>query len=78
LLPLFITAALLASAPVKSFPGAHPIASGCTKPPIGDTNQTAFSFMVDHYVAILKVTDSAVIVGDPLNGLESISADEIS
>ena len=35
-----------------------------------------FSFMVDHYVAILKVTDSSVIVGDPLNGLDTISPDE--
>lgn len=35
-----------------------------------------FSFMVDHYVAVLQVTDSAVVVGDPLNGLETISRDE--
>ena len=35
-----------------------------------------FSFMVDHYVTVLKVTDSAVIVGDPLNGLETIPRDE--
>jgi Peptidase C39 family len=32
-----------------------------------------FSFMVDHYVAVLKVDDSTVTVGDPLNGLETIS-----
>lgn len=35
-----------------------------------------FSFMVDHYVAVLKVTDTDVVVGDPLNGLETISRDE--
>ncbi len=35
-----------------------------------------FSFMVDHYVTVLKVSDSAVIVGDPLNGLETIPCDE--
>jgi hypothetical protein len=35
-----------------------------------------FSFMVDHYVAVLKVTDSVVIVGDPLNGLETVSREE--
>ena len=35
-----------------------------------------FSFMVDHYVAVLQVTDSAVIVGDPLNGLVTIPRDE--
>ena len=32
-----------------------------------------FSFMVDHYVAVLKVTDTTVTVGDPLNGLDTIS-----
>lgn len=32
-----------------------------------------FGFMVDHYVTILEVTDSEVIVGDPLNGLEHLS-----
>jgi len=35
-----------------------------------------FSFMVDHYVAVLKVTDAAVVVGDPLSGLETISREE--
>lgn len=28
-----------------------------------------FSFMVDHYVAVLSVTDTEVILGDPLMGL---------
>lgn len=31
-----------------------------------------FSFMVDHFVTVLKMNNSAVIVGDPLNGLETI------
>jgi Peptidase C39 family len=35
-----------------------------------------FSFMVDHYVTVLKVDDSTVTVGDPLNGLETISRKE--
>ena len=29
--------------------------------------------MTDHYVTVLEVTDSAVIVGDPLSGRESLS-----
>jgi hypothetical protein len=32
-----------------------------------------FGFMVDHYLTVLEVTDSEVIVGDPLNGLDRIS-----
>ena len=32
-----------------------------------------FSFLVDHYVAVLKVTDAIVVVGDPLNGIETMS-----
>jgi predicted double-glycine peptidase len=32
-----------------------------------------FGFMIDHYVTVLTVTDSEVIVGDPLNGLDRIS-----
>ena len=35
-----------------------------------------FGFMVDHTVAVLKVTDSEVIVGDPLNGLDKMSYEE--
>jgi len=35
-----------------------------------------FGFMVDHWVTVLEVTDSEVIVGDPLNGLEKLSYDE--
>ena len=34
---------------------------------------TRFGFMVDHYVTVLEVTDSEVVVGDPLNGLERLS-----
>ena len=37
---------------------------------------TKFTFMVDHYVTVLQVTDSEVIVGDPLNGLEKMSYGE--
>jgi predicted double-glycine peptidase len=35
-----------------------------------------FTFMVDHYVAVIVVTDSEVVVGDPLAGLDKISYDE--
>jgi len=35
-----------------------------------------FGFMVDHYVTVLEVTDSEVVIGDPLNGLDRISRDE--
>jgi len=35
-----------------------------------------FGFMVDHYVTVLDVTDSQVIVGDPLDGLDKISFDD--
>jgi predicted double-glycine peptidase len=35
-----------------------------------------FDFMVDHYVTILEVTDSEVVVGDPLNGLDRMTCDE--
>lgn len=35
-----------------------------------------FSFLVDHYVTVLEVTDSAVIVGDPLSGRESLSHED--
>jgi predicted double-glycine peptidase len=32
-----------------------------------------FDFLVDHYVTVLEVTDTEVVVGDPLNGLDRIS-----
>jgi Peptidase C39 family len=35
-----------------------------------------FGFMVDHYVTVLQVTDSEVIVGDPLDGLDKMSYDD--
>lgn len=35
-----------------------------------------FGFMVDHYVTVLEVTDSEVVVGDPLNGMEKLSYEE--
>lgn len=37
-----------------------------------------YGFMVDHWVAVLEVTDSEVIVGDPLGGLRRLSYDEFS
>jgi len=35
-----------------------------------------FSFMLDHYIAVLEVTQDAVIVGDPLQGLNRWSYEE--
>ena len=35
-----------------------------------------YSFMVDHYVAVLKVNNIAVTVGDPLNGIQTLSREE--
>jgi predicted double-glycine peptidase len=35
-----------------------------------------FGFMVDHYVTVLAVTDSQVIVGDPLKGRVSVTHEE--
>jgi predicted double-glycine peptidase len=35
-----------------------------------------FGFMVDHYVTVLEVTDSEVVVGDPLDGLDKMSYEE--
>ena len=37
---------------------------------------TKFTFMVDHYVTVLGVTNSEVIVGDPLSGLKRIPYDD--
>lgn len=37
-----------------------------------------YSFMVDHWVAVLKVTDSEVIVGDPLAGMVRMSYDDFA
>jgi len=31
---------------------------------------------VDHFVTVLEVTDSEVVVGDPLNGLDRLSYDQ--
>ncbi len=31
------------------------------------------SFLIDHYVAVLEVTENEVIVGDPLAGLKKLS-----
>jgi predicted double-glycine peptidase len=35
-----------------------------------------YSFLVDHYVTVLEVTDSDVVVADPLKGLYSIPYDD--
>jgi ABC-type bacteriocin/lantibiotic exporter with double-glycine peptidase domain len=35
-----------------------------------------FGFLVDHFVTVLDVTDTEVIVGDPLNGLERMSHED--
>ncbi len=37
-----------------------------------------YSFMVDHWVAVLQVTDSQVIVGDPLAGTVKMSYDDFA
>ena len=37
-----------------------------------------YGFMVDHWVTVLEVTDSEVIVGDPLGGLDRLSYDEFA
>ena len=34
---------------------------------------TKYAFLVDHYVTVLEVTDSEVVVGDPLGGLGRMS-----
>ena len=35
-----------------------------------------YNLMVDHWVTVLEVTDSQVVIGDPLGGLERISYEE--
>jgi hypothetical protein len=35
-----------------------------------------FGFMIDHYVTVLEVTDSEIVVGDPLDGLDKMSYEE--
>ena len=35
-----------------------------------------FSFLLDHYVTVLEVTDNEVVVGDPLNGKTTLTHDE--
>ena len=37
-----------------------------------------FSFMVDHFVAVLEVHDHAIVVGDPLNGRTIMSYEEFA
>jgi hypothetical protein len=37
---------------------------------------TKFGFLVDHYVTVLDVTDTEVVVGDPLNGVDKVSWDQ--
>lgn len=35
-----------------------------------------YSFMLDHYVTVLELTDDHVVVGDPLKGKEAIAREE--
>jgi predicted double-glycine peptidase len=37
-----------------------------------------FSFMLDHYVAVLEVTETEVVMGDPLSGLRRMSQEEFT
>lgn len=37
-----------------------------------------YGFMVDHWVTVLEVTDSEVVIGDPLSGLRRLPYDEFS
>lgn len=37
-----------------------------------------YSFMVDHWVSVMEVKDSEVIIGDPLGGLRHLSYDDFS
>jgi len=37
-----------------------------------------YRFLIDHFVAVLRVTDSEVVIGDPLVGREALSYDEFS
>jgi hypothetical protein len=37
-----------------------------------------FAFLVDHYVTILEVTDSTIVVGDPLEGKERLTHPEFA
>ena len=37
-----------------------------------------YGFMVDHWVAVLNVTDSEVIVGDPLGGQDRLSYEDFA
>jgi predicted double-glycine peptidase len=37
-----------------------------------------FNYLVDHFVTVLEVTDTEVIVGDPLDGLDRMTYDDFS
>jgi Peptidase C39 family len=37
-----------------------------------------YNLLLDHYVTVLEVTDQAVIIGDPLNGLTKLTPEEFS
>jgi predicted double-glycine peptidase len=50
---------------------------------VGDTKEncpvivvTRFSFLVDHYVAVIKVTDDKVIIANPATGREALTYEE--
>ena len=37
-----------------------------------------YNLLLDHYVAILEVTDDTITLGDPLNGLTKMSPAEFA
>jgi ABC-type bacteriocin/lantibiotic exporter with double-glycine peptidase domain len=37
-----------------------------------------YGFMVDHWVTVLDVTDSEVVIGDPLGGLDRLSYEDFA
>jgi predicted double-glycine peptidase len=37
-----------------------------------------YGFMVDHWVAVLEVTDTEVVIGDPLGGLDRLSYEDFA
>jgi len=37
-----------------------------------------YAFLIDHFVTVLEVTDSAVVVGDPLEGRVEMTRDDFA
>jgi len=58
-----------------SFAAVHPgrVGAGAVVFPAAHSVLDDFGFMVDHWVTVLAVTDSEVIIGDPLGGLGRMS-----